>query len=299
MHPILFKIGPLPIHSYGFMLALSFLLGIWLGGLRCKRRGLDGDVISDVGFWVIISAILGSRLYYVVLHFEEFEGDLLGIINPFHGGSTGIGGLVMYGGYIGAILAGLLYFKLKKLPFLPYADATAPTIGIGIFLTRIGCFLNGCCFGAATESSVGMHFPPSSPAGQYQLHIHAGALYPSQLFESAGGLAIAAIILLVGRKRIFNGFEFFLTGLLYSVLRFAIDFTRYYTPQEMMLGMTHNQIVCIGIFIVFGGLMLKNFIGEVSQEAAADTHSGPPEPSGATVGKLGDTEENAGERAAE
>jgi phosphatidylglycerol:prolipoprotein diacylglycerol transferase len=267
MHPILFQIGKLPIHSYGFMLALSFLFGIWLSGARAKRRGLDPDVVSDVGFWVILAAIIGARLYYVILHFEEFEGDLLGIINPFQGGSMGIGGLVMYGGYIGAILSSIVYFKLKKLPLLPYADAIAPSVGIGIFLTRIGCFMNGCCFGAATQSHIGCHFPASSPAGHYQLSIHAQSLLPSQLFESGGGLLIAVIILIVGLWKTFPGLEFYLIGILYSILRFIIDFTRFYTPEEHILGLTHNQVVCIGIFVVFGGLILKNLIGETTPQA--------------------------------
>jgi phosphatidylglycerol:prolipoprotein diacylglycerol transferase len=275
MHPILFNIGKVPIHSYGFMLALSFLFGIWLGSYRAKRNGLNPDVVSDIGFWIILSAIIGARLYYVGLHFEEFEGNLLGIINPFEGGSMGIGGLVMYGGYIGAILASILYFKLKKLPLLPYADAVAPSIGLGIFLTRIGCFLNGCCFGAACESPFGVHFPASSPAGHYQLSVHAHTLYPSQLFESAGGVAIMVLILAAGFLKTFPGFQFYLVGLLYSILRFFIDMSRFYTPEEHILKLTHNQIVCIGIFIIFGGLILKNFIREkpVNPETAqADTN---------------------------
>jgi phosphatidylglycerol:prolipoprotein diacylglycerol transferase len=277
MHPILFQIGKLPIHSYGFMLALSFLLGIWLGGWRAKRRGLEGDVISDVGFWVILAAIIGARAYYVALHFEEFEDNLLGVINPFQGGSMGIGGLVMYGGYVGAILAGVAFFKIKRIPLLPYADAAAPSIGLGIFLTRIGCFLNGCCFGAATEAGWGVHFPSSCPAGHYQITVHAHALHPSQLYLSAGGLLIALIIVLAGRRRVFDGFEFYLTGVLYSVLRFAVDFTRYYTPKEHILGLSHNQVVCIALFIVFGGMMLKHLMEETpSPQESVATAGEPP-----------------------
>jgi phosphatidylglycerol---prolipoprotein diacylglyceryl transferase len=262
MHPVLFNIGKLPIHSYGFMLMLSFLFAIWIAGVRCKRRGLNPDVISDWGFWVILSAVVGARLYYVVLHYEEFKGNLLGIINPFHGGSMGIGGLVMYGGFIGAILASILYFRIRKLPFLPYADAAAPTVGLGIFLTRIGCFLNGCCFGAPANGVCAVSFPPDSPAGYYQSLEHAHGLYPSQLFESAGGLVIFALIMVIGRKKFSSGFEFYLLGLCYSVLRFCIDFTRFYTPHEHILGLSHNQVVCIAIFAIFGGLMLKGFLGE-------------------------------------
>lgn len=260
MHPILFHIVNFPIHSYGLMLALSFLFGIWFASKRAQKNHLEPGVISDVGFYLILSAIIGARLYYVLLHFEEFKGDLTGIFNPFHAGSLGIGGLVMYGGFIGALLASVIYFKVKKLPFLPYADAVAPTIGFGIFLTRIGCFLNGCCFGAPTHSKIGLSFPANSPAGAYQHECHASALYPSQLIESVGGLAIALVVLIVGRKKTPVGLQFYLTGLLYSVLRFGVDFTRFYSPQERLGGLSHNQIVCIVFFVVFSGLILKSLL---------------------------------------
>jgi phosphatidylglycerol:prolipoprotein diacylglycerol transferase len=204
------------------------------------------------------------------LHFEEFKGDLTGIFNPFHGGNLGIGGLVMYGGYIGALIAGVLYFKIRKYPFLPYADASAPTIGFGIFLTRIGCFLNGCCYGApAAKGGLAVSFPASSPAGYYQHECHASALYPSQLIESAGGLIIAVIVLIVGMKKTPTGLQFYLTGILYAILRFCVDFTRFYTPQEHILGLTHNQIFCIFFFILFMGLSLKSAVFKEEEPAEA------------------------------
>jgi phosphatidylglycerol:prolipoprotein diacylglycerol transferase len=260
MHPILFHIFKFPIHSYGFMLAVSFLFGIWFASGRAKKEGLYSDVITDVGFWVILAAIVGARLYYVILHFEEFQGDLWAIINPFHAGSLGIGGLVMYGGFIGALIAAIIYFRARKEPFLPYADVSVASLGFGIFLTRIGCFLNGCCYGAATTSSCGISFPAQSPAGAYQHEMHAHALFPSQLLESGGGLLIAVIILLIGTRKTFPGFRFYLTGIMYAVLRFGVDFTRFYTAQEKIGPLSHNQIVCIAFFILFSGLILKNYL---------------------------------------
>jgi phosphatidylglycerol:prolipoprotein diacylglycerol transferase len=261
MHPVLFKIPFInfPIHAYGFMLALSFLFGIWLASARAKRAGLNPVVIADVGFWVILAAIVGSRAYYVVLHFEEFSGNLLAIINPFHGGMVGIGGLVMYGGFIGAVLASVFYFHSKRIPFLPYADASAPSVALGVALTRIGCFMNGCCYGSAAAHG-GVSFPLSSAAGVYQHEIHAAGLYPAQLYESAGGLLVVLLLLLVERKKIFTGFLFYALGLMYAVLRFAVDFFRFYGPDERLGGLSHNQIVCIILFIVFGGLMLRGFL---------------------------------------
>jgi len=278
MYPVLFEIGSFQVHAYGLMLAISFLFGIWFASKRAEKRGLEGNAVMDVGFYLILSAIIGARLYYVILKWDTFQNDLLSIINPFQNGQqVGIGGLVMYGGFIGAIIAGILYFRIRKLPFLPYADTVAPSIGIGIFLTRIGCFLNGCCYGAPTESSLGVQFPESSPAGQYQnmleaaqhaaetageAHIH---LYPSQLFLSGGGLAIAIIVLIAGRKRLFDGFEFYLTGLLYSLLRFLVDFTRFYGETERLGPLSHNQVVCIVLFIIFAGLIIRPLIFKDTQ----------------------------------
>ncbi len=260
MHPVLFKIFNFPIHTYGFMLALSFLFGIWLSAWRAKKMGLNPDVIADVGFWIILSAIVGSRLYYVLLHFDEFKGNLISIFNPFQEGMVGIGGLVMYGGFIGAVIAGVVYFKVKKLPFLPYADAVAPSIGFGIMLTRIGCFMNGCCMGAASKGFCSVSFPASSPAGYYQHQIHATGLYPSQLFESAGGLAIALIVLLIGYTRPFTGFQFYFVGIAYTILRFLVDFSRHYEANEKLGALSHNQIVCIVLFIIFTGMVLKEML---------------------------------------
>ncbi|MBD3421243.1 MAG: hypothetical protein GF398_14090 [Chitinivibrionales bacterium] len=272
MHPILFEIPVFhfPIHSYGIALALSFIAGIILSSFRAKNRALDSEVVSDVGLYIIVAAILGARIYYVFLHFDEFKGNPLSIINPFQQSGVGIGGLVMYGGFIGAIAAGLLYFRLKRRPFLPYADAIAPSLGFGIFLTRIGCYLNGCCYGGPTTSPIGVVFPRGCAAGNYQLHLTAEKaallgehidtvpLFPSQLFLSAGGLLIGVIVLLAGHKRLFHGFEFYLTGALYSVHRFAVDFTRHYDSATEKLGpLSHNQIVCIVLFIIFLGLMLQ------------------------------------------
>lgn len=274
MHPVLFKIFNFPIHTYGFMLALSFLLGIWFSSYRAKKMGLNPEIIADVGFWIILSAVVGARLYFVILHFEEFKGDLLSIINPFHGDTIGIGGLVMYGGFIGALIASFLYFKLKKIEFLPYADAVAPSIGFGVMLTRIGCFFNGCCWGAPTTGCFSVSFPLSSAAGAYQHQIHASGLYPSQLFESAGGLLIVIIVLAVGKFKIFTGFQFYITGILYTILRFFVDFSRHYEANEKIGVLSHNQVVCIVLFIIFGGLIIREIVFKEIKKRLTD-HNKP------------------------
>ncbi len=257
MHPVLFTIPlvDLPLYSYGFMLALSFLTGIWYAGKRAAKNGLSPEAVSDVGFWIILSAVIGARLYYVILHFEEFQGNLLSIINPFQGSSVGIGGLVLYGGVIGAIFAGYAFFKIKNLPFHGYADAIAPVFGTGIFFTRIGCYLHGCCWGRATDSALGVVFPTNCPAGHYQ-HINSiEHLFPAQLFLAFAGLLMAGIVLLVEKKKPFVGFQFYLTIAIYAIIRFLGDFTRHYRNNESIMGLSHNQIVCIVLFSIMMGII--------------------------------------------
>jgi len=263
MHPTLFHIMSFPVPSYGTMLALSFLVGIFFAMRLAKKRGLNPDVIADLGLYVIIAAIIGARAYYVMTHFDEFRGDLLSIVNPFHEGHIGISGLVMYGGFIAAIITAAAYFTIKKLSPLTYLDVCSPSVGFGIALTRIGCFLNGCCHGAAAKagSLLSITYPDGSPAGYYQRVVGAYGLQPSQFYESAGGIVIATIILLAARsKKCFVGLQFYLLVTLYAVMRFFIEMTRVYTESEKVGPLTHNQVICTVLFAVFGGLIVKNFI---------------------------------------
>jgi phosphatidylglycerol---prolipoprotein diacylglyceryl transferase len=275
MHPTLFKISTFPVPSYGTMLALSFLSGILLTMYFAKKRGLDPNAVSDAGLYLIISAIIGARAYYVMTHFDEFRGDLLSIVNPFQDGRIGISGLVMYGGFIAAIVTTALFFKIKKLPVLPYLDVFSPGVGLGIAITRIGCFLNGCCYGLAAKggSFLSVNYPigVNSPASYYQHYrIHAAGLLPSQFFESAGGIVIAVTLYLVGRSKFyFAGLQFYLLIVMYAVLRFFIESVRYIETQKIG-PFSHNQVICIVLFLVFGGIIgwkfknqkLKNNMGK-------------------------------------
>lgn len=272
MHPELFRLPwiDFPIPTYGMMLAISFLTGIWFAGERAKKNNLSAEAISDVGFWIILSAIVGARLYYVILHFEEFQGNLLAIINPFSNGSVGIGGLVLLGGVIGAIVAGIVFFKMKQLPFHAYADMIAPSFGIGIFFTRIGCFLHGCCWGKGTDSVLGVVFPTNCPAGHYQQLHGLDHLFPSQLFLALLGLVMTGIVLLAEKKKPFTGFLFYLTIALYAVNRFLGDFTRHYRDNESFMGLSHNQVLCIVLFTLMVGTMIY---GSMNKEKFAYTPS--------------------------
>lgn len=260
MHPVLFKLGPLAVHAYGLMLATSFVLGILLAARRAQRAGIDQNRIMDLGVLVAISAIVGARLFYVAFHLDEFRGHWTDTFNPFQSsGEVGIGGLTLLGGVILATVTSYLYLRAKKLSFLRVADAVAPSLGLGIFLTRIGCFLNGCCFGVPCHLPWAMTFPYGSPA-----HYHYGSvpLHPTQLYSSLGGLVMFLALLALGRRRHFDGYLFFSFLVFYGIGRILVDFVRYYEPSMVLVhlgsvALSMNQGISLLMLLVgIAGLIL-------------------------------------------
>lgn len=206
MHPVLVEIGRLRIYSYGFMLALSFWVGIVLAARRARRRGVDPDRIYDLSIVLILASVVGSRLFYILTHRDDYH-SFLDVVALWQGGAT------FYGGFFLALALAVVYLRRAKLPFLLVADICAPSIALGDFFTRIGCFLSGCCFGVPTGSPLGVVFPPGCPAGY---HSPGVALHPAQLYSAAFGLALAATLVALDRRRAYTGFTFALLCVLYG-----------------------------------------------------------------------------------
>ncbi len=258
MHPILLKFGRFEIFSYGVLLAISFLVGIYWGMARAEKRGIDRNHIMDLSIIIVLCAILGSRFLYVVTHLEEFHGRWLDTINPFQStGEIGIAGLSMLGGVVFTIAAVIIFSRVKNISLLRLMDVLAPTFALGIFLTRIGCFLNGCCYGMPCELPWGMIFPLHSPAGSMFQGVH---IHPTQLYASLYGLIILVVMYLLDRKPKFDGFMLSLFFMLYGTSRFLIDFVRYYEESVQMniigFNLTINQVISILMFVVGLALML-------------------------------------------
>ncbi|HEC32564.1 MAG TPA: prolipoprotein diacylglyceryl transferase [Deltaproteobacteria bacterium] len=259
MHPVLFKIGWFEVHSYGLMLALSFLLGLLLVVRRAKAQKIPVNVVLDIATISVICGVIGSRFFYVIFHLDEFRGNWLDTINPIQSsGEIGIAGLTVIGGFLLALVTITFYLWRKNLPILKITDIFAPSVALGIFLTRIGCFLNGCCFGKPTDSPLGLVFPENSPAGFVFPNIR---IHPTQLYSSFYGLVIF-IVLLISEKKFkkFDGFTFFLLFILYGIARFTVDFFRYYeNSMTLRLGgiaISVNQGVCILLMVGFGALFI-------------------------------------------
>jgi phosphatidylglycerol:prolipoprotein diacylglycerol transferase len=140
VHPIAFHFGPLTVTWYGLMVATAFVAGLWTASRRALLAGISSQQVLDLGPWLIIGAILGARSLYVVSYWQEFAGhSMVEIFKVWHGG------LVYYGGLIGATIGGVLYARLKKIPLWKLADVIAPSIALGYVFGRIGCLMNGCC----------------------------------------------------------------------------------------------------------------------------------------------------------
>ena len=253
MYPIIFEMGPIAIRGYGVMLALSFLAGIYLALYRSKQRGLKHNHMVNLCLVTIVFSILGARIMYVIPHWDEFAGHPLDIISPFQSsGSIGLTGLTMYGGFIGAIVASLLYLRRNRLPIWKATDAFAPSIALGIGLTRIGCFLNGCCFGVPTNMPWAVQFPIHSAAGAFYPD---ALLHPAQLYSSILGFGLFGLLMALDRRERFDGYLFAMLLIFEPITRFIVDFFRYYESSMTLANLDGVPLsVNQGVSIVLCGL---------------------------------------------
>jgi phosphatidylglycerol:prolipoprotein diacylglycerol transferase len=202
-----------------------------------RKKEIEGvQFTTYIAIWILFSAIIGSRLLYIFLHWQEFEHDLVGTFAFWRGG---LQGLVFYGGFVGALAMGLTFARVNRVPLLGLLDAAAPSIMLGEFFTRIGCFLNGCCFGKACGLPWAMTFPRDSPAS-----VVGGPVHPTQLYSSLAGLILFGIALLLERRKWRPGILFGVMLMLYSLFRFLIDFVRYY---ENAANLWTNQCIALGL----------------------------------------------------
>jgi len=257
MYPELFKIGPIAIRSYGVMLAVSFILGILYVYRQSRKDNRDFTDLLTLAYVMIIAGVLGARLFYVLFHLEEFSGHWLDTINPFQSDRIGIAGLNLYGGVVLAVICSYVFLRIKKISVLATFDLFAPTIGLGLLFTRIGCFLNGCCFGTPCNLPWCVHFPP----GSIPDYIFPGAcIHPAQLYSSLYGLLLFVFLHWRLHRRHFDGEIVAWLFMIEAVFRYAIEYVRYYenAMHFHLLGMypTWNQIISISLFVLGLGIYI-------------------------------------------
>lgn len=212
MHPILLKIGPVTIYSYGVAIATAFFAVTYLCARRAEKEGFDPQKIVDLGFYIILAAIVGSRLLYVIINIEYF------LKNPLHIFKVWEGGLVFFGGLVGAATVAIVFLKKNRLPVWPLADIIAPFLALGQSIGRLGCFFAGCCYGRPTDVPWAITF--TNKISLAPLHEH---LHPTQLYSSISNLLVFSILLFIYKIKRFPGQVFWSYLFLYSVTRFTIE----------------------------------------------------------------------------
>ncbi|MFC1509629.1 prolipoprotein diacylglyceryl transferase [Candidatus Omnitrophota bacterium] len=240
MHPIIARLGPLTIYSYGMMVAIAFIIGLYLAKLEAKRKDIKVDLVYDFAFYIIIGSLIGARLYY--LAFFEPAGF---IKNPIAIFKIWQGGLAIHGAILGGTLIVLVFSKIHKISFWKLADLFTPSVILGQAIGRIGCFLNGCCFGVPTKSFLGVNFPKESLA---HITYNGLAVHPTQLYETFFS-AIGFLFLWSIRRRIkFDGGLFLLYLLTYNCVRIVLSSLRGDSLYIWGTGLKSAQIIS-GIII--------------------------------------------------
>jgi len=237
MHPILFEIGPVTIRSYGALVACAFLVGFALLYAEAKRRNFFPDKILDLELCIILSGLVGARALHVLVNLSYYRNNIFEIFLIWHGG------LAVHGGLFLAILAGWLFILKNKMPLRQTGDLIAPYIALGQSIGRVGCFLNGCCYGKeAMFSFLGISFPGE-----------ATYRYPTQLYASLFLLLIFVILKIAGERVHVAGTVFAAYVVYYSMQRFLIDLLRDDLPRYAA-GLTITQFIGIAFFV--GGIFL-------------------------------------------
>lgn len=210
MRPVLFHLGPFPIFSFGVMVALGVLLSLFLMGRKSRRTGFPGgDLAFDIVFTVVLVGFLGARILFVWQNWDWYEQNPLKIFAIWEGG------LVFYGGLISAFLGTALFCRFKKISFLKVLDFMLPYVALTHAFGRLGCFLNGCCYGRVCSLPWAVQFPELPHA-----------VHPAQLYEASLDFLLFLFLNWKYDNKHFQGEIAALYFTLYALIRFTVEFFR-------------------------------------------------------------------------
>lgn len=231
MHPILFSFGPVHLYSFGVLVAIGVLCAVLLLKANARRVSIQPDTVVDLAIATVVGGFIGARLFYVVQYWDFFLQSPLDIIKIWEGG------IVLYGGLIGGLLGFSIFVRLKRLPFLVSLDLFVPALALAQGFGRIGCFLNGCCFGEVTEVPWSVQFPFLD----YRVH-------PTQLYEAIFCFLLATFLLFLWRKHLRAGAVAAAYFILYPMGRFLFEFFRGDNAKSF-LNFTLHQWISIALIV--------------------------------------------------
>jgi phosphatidylglycerol:prolipoprotein diacylglycerol transferase len=254
LHPVLIQIGWLKIHTYGFLLAMAFLTGLWAIARAGKREGIHPNLIYDLGLYLALSALAGAKL---LLFFTDLPYYLDNPREIFSLSSFRAGG-VFYGGFLAAVAVAIWFSRKHQISFMKLSDLFAPGIALGLAIGRLGCFSSGCCYGHPTNVPWAVTF--TNPYSQQIVGVPLNIpLHPVQLYESTTSFLIFLLLWQHLKKRKFTGQTFVLFLSLYSVARFILEFFRGDEDRGIWLNgmLSTSQIISLGLFLLAGILFWK------------------------------------------
>ena len=243
MYPVLVEIGGKPIiFSYGLMLMLAFVAGIFWATREAKRRRVSSDQVLDLSLFILIGSILCARITFVLLDRPAWPDYLSHPLNIL---LVRMGGLSFHGGLAGAVIAGILFSWRRRIPFWKLADICAPSAPLGYGIAKIGCLLRGCCYGAPTDLPWAMRFLEEPSA-----NIWTPPSHPTQIYACLASFVVFGLLLWLRERMSKEGMLFLSYLAIYSVQRFLIEILRKGYTAEILFGpLTEAQVASIAIIL--------------------------------------------------
>jgi phosphatidylglycerol:prolipoprotein diacylglycerol transferase len=260
MRQVLFEVPGLGLKVFGFsaMLLLGLLGALQLAAWRARREEVDPEVVYELAFWMVPGGVIGARLFYVA----QYPQTVHGVLDLF---KLRQGGIVLYGSIIGGVAGSFLYWLLRRFPWRPMMDVVAPSLILAIAFGRLGCFLNGCCYGDACTLPWAVRFPAGTLP--WLNHVAHGLIpstmprslpvHPTQLYSFVDGLILLGLLTAYYPLRRRDGEVMALLAVTYPITRFLIEWLRN-DEGVFVAGMTISQTISVGLLL--GGLLLWAYL---------------------------------------
>lgn len=241
MHPVLLKIGPVPLYTYGFLIAVGFLFALAVIGRLSARAGLDRDRVLDLTFWSLAVGFLGARVLYILTQLEGFAADPMAIFRVWEGG------LVFFGGPLAVLPFVLWYTKRFRLPLWKVMDTMIPGLVIAHVFGRMGCIGAGCCYGKPTGSDWGFRFH----SDLVEAGLRGVPLHPTQLYEASALLVLFLGLLHVSRRKAFDGQVVLTYFIVYPIIRSVVEIFRGDLVRGFVIDglLSTSQFISILVFV--------------------------------------------------